>query len=322
MNDTQKKFSVTVGIPAYNEELNILYTLQSVVKQAGQLFTLEKIRVISDGSTDKTEEIVKAFSREHPMVELVADQERKGKITRLNQLCRMNESDFLIFLDADTVFESENAIEEAIRVFRGDEDVNVVAMHEIPVKAETFVERINNAGCHLWDETRLFINGGNHIHNLRGSGSVVRKKFADTLEFPVRLTTDASFLYLKAIENNPDGFRYAYKAHILYHSPNSLDECRIQGSRSIFDQKSHVSNYFGNWVFEKYRIPTKYKVRAVLKRMIQDPVFTTLAILLGVYVRLFPLKDEMVKKYTWKIVRSTKRSLKNASPDFKMKEVY
>lgn len=317
-----KKFTVTVGIPAFNEELNILNTLQSAIKQNGEHFNLEKIIVISDGSDDKTEAIVKAFAAENPIVGLVADQERKGKITRLNQLCRLNSSDFLIFLDADTIFESENAIEEALTVFGNDENVMVVAMHEIPVKAETFVEHINNAGCYLWDETRLFVNGGNHIHNLRGSGSVVRKKLADKIEFPVKLTTDASFLYLKATENNPDGFRYAYKAHILYHSPDSLDECRIQGSRSIIDQKEHVSKYFGDWVFEKYHIPMKYKVRAVLKRMIYDPIFTTLTILLGLYVRLFPLKDEMVKKHTWKIVRSTKRSLVNAMPHFKMKEVY
>lgn len=317
-----KKHTVTIGIPAYNEELNILNTLQSAIRQRGSHFNLEKIIVISDGSDDKTEIIVKSFAAENPIVELVADQERKGKITRLNQLCRFNTSDFLIFLDADTVFESESDIEQAIVVFGNDENVNVVAIHEIPVKAETLVERINNAGCYLWDETRLFVNGGNHIHNLRGSGSVVRKKLSDTLEFPVKLTTDASFLYLKAIEDNPGGFRYAYKAHVLYHSPDSLDECRIQGSRSIFDQKEHVSKYFGNWVFGKYHIPMYYKVRAVLKRMTRDPIFTGLAILLGLYVRFFPLKDEMVKKYTWKIVRSTKRSLVDAKPHFKMREVY
>lgn len=318
----ERKYTVTIGIPAHNEELNVLNTLQSAIKQKGEHFNLEKIIVISDGSDDKTEAIVKAFAEENQIVELVADQERKGKITRLNQLCRLNASDFLIFLDADTIFESENAIEETMIVFGDDENVNVVAMHEIPVKAETFVERINNAGCYLWDETRLFVNGGNHIHNLRGSGSVVRKKLADALEFPVKLTTDSSFLYLKAVENNPNGFRYAYKAHILYHSPDSLDECRIQGSRAIFDQKEHVSKYFGDWVFDKYHIPIRYKIRAVLKCIVHDPIFTTLTILLGLYVRFFPLKDEMVKKHTWKIVRSTKRSLINAVPHFKMKEVY
>lgn len=317
-----KKYTVTIGIPAFNEELNILHVLRSCLRQTGEGFSVERILVISDGSEDRTETIVGEFSEAHPIVTLVADRERKGKIYRLNQLCRMNESNFLIFLDADTVFESEHAIEEAIRVFGDDDGVNVVAMHEIPVKAETFVERINNAGCYLWDETRLFVNHGNHIHNLRGSGSVVRKKLADALEFPVTLTTDPAFLYLKAIEKNPDGFRYAYKAHILYHSPDSIDECRIQGSRAIFDQKGHVSKYFGDWVFDKYRIPTRYKIRAVLRRMVRDPIFTTLAVLLGLYVRLFPLQDEMMKKHTWKIVRSTKRSLENTVPHFKMKEVY
>lgn len=317
-----KKHTVTIGIPAFNEEKNIAFTIQSVLKQRGDSFMVEKILVVSDGSNDSTDEIVKKMSETFPVVTLVADSERKGKITRLNQLCRMNQSDFMVFLDADTVFESGRDLEEAIRAFGDDGSVNVVAIHEIPVKGETLVERINNAGCLLWDETRLFVNGGNHIHNLRGSGSVVRKQFLKTLEFPVKLTTDASFLYLKAIENNPNGFRYAYKAHILYHSPSNLLECRLQGTRAINRQKNHVSKYFGDWVYEKYRIPVEYKVRAVLKQLIRDPVFTSLAILLGVYVRLFPLDDAMAKKYTWRIVESTKRELKNVTPEYRMKEVY
>ena len=48
------KPTVTVAISAYNEEGNINYFLKSVIKQKIKNFTLKKILVISDGSTDKT----------------------------------------------------------------------------------------------------------------------------------------------------------------------------------------------------------------------------------------------------------------------------
>src|SRR3989344_5204255 len=101
----KKAPTITVGIPAYNEERNIRSVLESVLQQRGSLFRLEKIIVVSDGSDDRTESMVREIAAANPIIELVADHGRKGKITRLNQLCRMNQSDFLVFLDADTVYE-------------------------------------------------------------------------------------------------------------------------------------------------------------------------------------------------------------------------
>lgn len=317
----QKK-TVTVGIPAYNEEENIENALLSVLRQTGPSFVLDKVIVVSDGSSDKTEEVVEKMRSLYPIIKLVADQERKGKITRMNQMCRMNESDFLLFFDADIVFEGTGDIEEMVKQFGDDEAVKVVASHDMPVKAETFVERINNAGYRLWDETRLFVNNGNHIHNLHGSCSLIRREFGKTLEFPVELTTDASYLYLKAIEKDRRGFRYAHTAHVLHHSPDNLFECRLQGTRAIMGEKKHVALYFGPWVYDEFRIPTKNKVRAVAKMMLLSPFLTVLSVLLGVYVRLSPVTDEEAKKHRWKIVTSTKRSLKDAEPQYKMKSVY
>ncbi len=320
--EQEKKQTVTIGIPAHNEAENLPFMLESVLRQQGENIRIEKIVVLSDGSTDGTEAVAREFALRFPIVECLADGERKGKIMRLNELCRMNRSDFLVFLDADIVFESDTDLAEMIRTFGDDPAINVVAAHEIPVQAETFVGRVNVAGSRLWDETRLFVNGGNHIHNLRGSASALRKSFADTIVYPVKLTTDASFLYLKANEHDPHGFRYAYRSHVLFRAPDTLMECRLQGTRAIIQQKEHVSKYFGDWVFEKYRIPVPYKVRAVAKMLLLNPVMTVLSVLLGLYVRTFPLRDDMAKRYTWKMVSSTKRAIEQAIPAYRMTSVY
>ena len=53
---------------AYNEERHIGHTLRSVAHQ-----TLRPRRwvIVSDGSTDRTDEIVRSFANSHPFIELL-----------------------------------------------------------------------------------------------------------------------------------------------------------------------------------------------------------------------------------------------------------
>ena len=57
-----------VIIPAYNEESFIGLTLESL---ASQTVLPKKVIVVNDNSTDKTAEIVLAFAKENPFVNLV-----------------------------------------------------------------------------------------------------------------------------------------------------------------------------------------------------------------------------------------------------------
>ncbi len=49
---------ISVGVIAYNEENNIANLLDSLLKQSARI---KEIVVVSSGSTDKTNEIVKEF---------------------------------------------------------------------------------------------------------------------------------------------------------------------------------------------------------------------------------------------------------------------
>ena len=52
------KLTLSIFIPAYNEEANIEHLLRSILSQKQDNFKLSDINVVSDGSSDKTEEIV------------------------------------------------------------------------------------------------------------------------------------------------------------------------------------------------------------------------------------------------------------------------
>ena len=64
-----KKPTVTIGIPAHNEEANIANMLNSVISQEQKSFFLEKIIVALDGCTDNTESEAREFAKKYPIVE-------------------------------------------------------------------------------------------------------------------------------------------------------------------------------------------------------------------------------------------------------------
>jgi len=100
--------SVTVMIPAYNESQNIAATIQNKLEQDYPSDRLEII-VISDGSTDGTDEIVREFSTKN--VRLIRREQREGKAAGLNEGVRHASGEILVFSDANSLF-----VPDAIRL--------------------------------------------------------------------------------------------------------------------------------------------------------------------------------------------------------------
>lgn len=93
---------VTILVPAFNEEKVISKTLRSLLasEYAGKM----EVLVIDDGSTDATAEAVLAI--QDPRVRLIS-QKNAGKAHALQKGVEESTSEFLIFVDADTQFESD-----------------------------------------------------------------------------------------------------------------------------------------------------------------------------------------------------------------------
>jgi poly-beta-1,6-N-acetyl-D-glucosamine synthase len=99
--------------PAWNEAKLIEQTLKSMVVQS--VLPLKWV-IVSDGSTDGTDEIVKKYAAEHQWIELVRMPERKerhfaGKVNAFNAgwaKVRDLKYDIIGNLDADITFEEEH----------------------------------------------------------------------------------------------------------------------------------------------------------------------------------------------------------------------
>jgi poly-beta-1,6 N-acetyl-D-glucosamine synthase len=111
--------TVTVLVPAYNEELGIAATLHSLCHQTYEHYD---IMVIDDGSTDNTVGVIQAVIKDddaNGRVRLI-QQPNAGKANALNHGLRVATGEIIVTVDADTVFEP-NALATLIQPLHADE---------------------------------------------------------------------------------------------------------------------------------------------------------------------------------------------------------
>ena len=93
----------SIGIMAYNEEANIGRLLDTLLKEAPGGFFIGEIIVVSSGSTDSTETIVRKFADRDPRVIPLIQKKREGKASAVNCFLARAAGDLLILESADTV---------------------------------------------------------------------------------------------------------------------------------------------------------------------------------------------------------------------------
>jgi len=93
--------SLSILIAAYNEEAGIRTKIERTLALA---YPREKIEilVLSDGSTDRTDEIVNSIS--DPRVRLLRVEGRKGKTNAQNEGVLSARGEVLVFSDATTIY--------------------------------------------------------------------------------------------------------------------------------------------------------------------------------------------------------------------------
>ncbi len=133
MGDGEYKQSYVLITPASNEEAHIERLIKCV---AAQTVAPVKYVIVSDGSTDRTDEIVKQYARELGFVELLR-HEKKVRTSFGSKALAFNagwerlqalDFDFIANLDADISFEP-NYFESLIAEFQKDPDLGLAGGH-------------------------------------------------------------------------------------------------------------------------------------------------------------------------------------------------
>lgn len=300
----KKVFTVTIGIPAYNESKNISFLLDSILKQEIKDFILEKIIVLSDGSTDDTDLKVKKISDRNKNVFHIKENLRLGKNRRLIQLYRLNTSDIFIQFDGDIMLNDTKVISKLVNGF-SDENVAVVSANGQPIKGTTFIEKLINTLSRIWYMAIEDINNGDNIYNSYSCALALKRDFAKTLKFYPEIISIGRYIYC-VLKQKGLSFKYLDNAVIYYRSPTNLYDYKLQSSRN-FDEKDKFVDLFGGWVKDLYDIPKSKKTLSLIKNFISNPIYVLLAIAFLNYAKLLdPVKNETVGSQTWEVAKSTK----------------
>ncbi len=141
--------NVIAIVPVYNEEKTVKCCLESLLEQRANRIYLEKVLVISSGSTDRTDEIVKSLSSRDKRIILITEDQRRGKAHAINLgLQEVHNGTICLLISGDVMFEGKEGLEELINPFQ-DPSVGMTTSRPVPVnKKNTFMGKIVHL---LWE---------------------------------------------------------------------------------------------------------------------------------------------------------------------------
>ena len=135
----KEKPSVSVLIPAYNEEDSIEGTVESVLNSDYE--NIKEIIILNDGSTDKTREISIKLEKKYDKV-ILLDKKNSGKADSLNRGIELAKSDLIAVVDADS-YPSKKAFTEMIGFFC-EKKVAAVTTRIIVRNPKKFIQKLQS----------------------------------------------------------------------------------------------------------------------------------------------------------------------------------
>lgn len=138
---------ISIGICAYNEDQNIERSIRSIYSQRLPGITVKQVLVVSSGSTDGTDDIVRSLMKEYDNIVFLPQEKREGKNSAINMYLDNMSTDIAVMLNADNLFASEDSLFHLVDPFR-DPKVGMVGGHPIPTNDPS--TKVGFASQMLW----------------------------------------------------------------------------------------------------------------------------------------------------------------------------
>lgn len=104
MSKSDKLSSLSIFMPAYNEEGNITTTIIDARNAAKKLAKKYEIIVVNDGSYDRTAEVVLELKKRDQNIRLVSHKENRGYGAAVKTGLKACQNDWIFFTDSDGQF--------------------------------------------------------------------------------------------------------------------------------------------------------------------------------------------------------------------------
>ncbi|MDD3051612.1 MAG: glycosyltransferase [Candidatus Cloacimonetes bacterium] len=290
------EINCSVGVFAYNEEKNISFLLNALVKQRLKKVNIREIIVVSSASTDKTDEIVEDYSKRYSHIKLIKEEKRNGKSAAINLFLKNAISDILVIESGDTIPE-EDTIEKMVSAFECSK-IGMSGGRPVPVNSsDTFTGYMVNLLWRLHHEMAL-------VSPKLGEMVAFRKIFS---EIPPESAVDEASIEALVTQQ---GYKLAYLPEAIIHNkgPENIADfvkqrkriaaghCWLNENQSYIVTSSQKSLLFKLFLKEFFKDPPKF-------------LFLLATVCIEIYCRVCGIYDYKYRKnnpYKWDIAESTK----------------
>jgi glycosyltransferase involved in cell wall biosynthesis len=210
--------TVTVMVVAHNEEKVILEKLNNII---GLNYPQEKIEflIASDNSTDKTNEIVKQFIKEHQKqnIRLYEVKARKGKTNAQNEAQKTVTTEYLVMTDANSIM-NKDSVKELMAAFTSEDIAYVSGRLSIVNQASSDV---SNAEASYWDSDLAAREIEGRIQTITaGNGALYACRTKDYYDFDPIQCHDSAMPPLYALQGkraiaNHDAIAYEKAGEVI-----------------------------------------------------------------------------------------------------------
>lgn len=275
------KTSLTIAIPAYNEQRNIGYLLADLCRQDYRSLRLENIFVISDASTDRTNEIVQKLAHESSKIKLIAGKTRRGKDRRQNQIMLASKSDILVILDSDIRIKDPKFIKKLVQpIAEGIVDLTSAKMRGLD--GVSWTEKILVTSLELKNYIFDHYKSGDNVYSVHGPAKAYCRRLYKSIRYPGQIGEDA-FTYFFTKKHN---WRYKFiaQAEFFIRVPANLHDQQMQSSR-FYQSSSIYKNQFGAFFLLKhYWLPILDPVSIIrgINFFVKNPIHTIAYIFLTI----------------------------------------
>lgn len=291
------KIEITIGIPTYNEECNIVRFFDSLINQIYQLSYRFEI-ILVDDSDDRTMALIQDIRTKYSdlVIDVIHNNERMGASHAWNVILQKARGDVIILFDADIVIE-DKCIEILINSISGE--VGLCASNTLPISEGESI--YSNAAGFIAYWLRSIRLQGLSQYTTMGRALAIDGNLGRSLSIPndiIALDLYLQCLVIKAgkkVKFNDD-------AKIYFTTPGGRDDFFSQIVRAIkgHDQIRDFSNSF------KFNASVFLTCKEFVRTSLRYPKGALCLILCYCLLPLYYFKMTGKVTHLWEPAKSTK----------------
>jgi biofilm PGA synthesis N-glycosyltransferase PgaC len=220
---------ISIGVCCYNEEKNIANLLENLINHQ-KLQPESEILVVCSGCTDSTEQIVREYGDRDSRIELIIEEERKGKASALNKILERYNGEYLFLIPGD-VLPAKYCLPLLLDLLASSHEIGVACAKAVPVNGEIgFIGYLSHLMWRMHHRTLSYLDDLTLNTHVTGELMVMRRIIQ---RIPIDVINEDAYIGLVATSKNFRA-RYCDDAVVFLKAPSNILDFIKQRRRVIY----------------------------------------------------------------------------------------